>query len=262
MKANSVGKGYQENEEVKKLHHNVCSLIGKYEELAKKIGTSSSVDQLLFSTNLPFSAKIMTMPLTGKFKVPSMDLYDGSKDPVEHFETFKAHMTLHRFSEEIMCRAFLLTLKGSARGWFGALQPNFIESFEKLGLQFLTMLMASRKSRRPTAYLLTVKQREDESLKEYLTRFNKTKMTADDQYEKIMLAALLGGVWPRHPFMAELARKTPSILREFMDRTDDFVNAEDTLIALTTQQERSEWEHKGGQKKDRDGGPKAKKDQH
>lgn len=32
--------------------------------------------------------------------------------------------------------------------------------------------------------------------------------------------------------MAELARKTPSTLRELMDKADDFVNADDTLQAL------------------------------
>ncbi|KAF5480170.1 hypothetical protein F2P56_000936 [Juglans regia] len=63
-------------------------------------------------------------------------------------------------------------------------------------------------------------------------------MIADDQDEKIMLAALLEGIWPRSPFMAELARKTIFTLREFMDRADDFVNAEDTLIVLTVQLER------------------------
>ncbi|XP_040988989.1 uncharacterized protein LOC121236611 [Juglans microcarpa x Juglans regia] len=111
--------------------------------------------------------------------------------------------------------------------------------------------MASRRRMRLTAYLLTVKQREDESLKAYLTRFNKEKMTADNQDEKIMLAALLGGIWPRSPFVAELAKKTPSTLREYIDMADDFVNIEDTLITLTTQPERmSEWELKGGQRKD------------
>ncbi|XP_041019355.1 uncharacterized protein LOC121261165 [Juglans microcarpa x Juglans regia] len=226
----------------------------KYEEMTKKIGTSSLVDQLLSNTNMPFSAEIMAMPLPPKFKVLLVDLYDGSKDPVEHLKTFKSHMTLHRFLGEIACRAFPLTLKGLARGWFETLQPGSIDNFNELGRQFLTQFMASRRRQRPTAYLLTVKQRKDESLKAYLARFNKEKMIADDQDEKIMLAALLGGVWPRRPFMAELAKKTPSMLREFMDRVDDFVNAEDTLIALTTHDEgRGEWEPGGSQGKDKEG---------
>ncbi|XP_040996211.1 uncharacterized protein LOC121242412 [Juglans microcarpa x Juglans regia] len=204
----------------------------------------------------------MAIPLPPKFKVPSIDLYDGSKDPVEHLETFKTHMTLHGFSGEIACMTFPLTLKGSARAWFGALQLGFIDNFDELGRQFLTQFMASRRCRRSIAYLLTVKQREDESLKAYSTHFNNENMTANDQDEKIMLAALLGGIWPMSLFMAELARKIPFTLQEFMDRADDFVNAENTLIALTTRFERkSERELKGSQKKDREAGQKVRRDQ-
>ncbi|XP_040994249.1 uncharacterized protein LOC121240778 [Juglans microcarpa x Juglans regia] len=55
-------------------------------------------------------------------------------------------------------------------------------------------------------------------------------MTTYDQDENIMLATLLGGVWPRSPFMEEIARKTPSTLREFMDRADGLaVEAERNL---------------------------------
>lgn len=58
-------------------------------------------------------------------------------------------------------------------------------------------------------------------------------MTTDYQDEKITLAALLGGIWPRNPFMAEIALQTPTTLRELMDRADGFINVEDTLEALT-----------------------------
>ncbi|KAG6692471.1 hypothetical protein I3842_10G115500 [Carya illinoinensis] len=92
--------------------------------------------------------------------------------------------------------------------------------------------MESRRCHSLAAYLLTIKQKEGESLKAYLSKFNKERLTTDDQDEKITLAALLGGIWPRSPFITELVRKTPSTLREFMDRADDYVNAEDMLQAL------------------------------
>lgn len=63
--------------------------------------------------------------------------------------------------------------------------------------------------------------------------------------------------------MAELERKTPSTLQEFMDKADDFVNVEDTLIALTARSKGKE-EHvsNGSQKRDRDWEQKARRDQH
>lgn len=123
--------------------------------------------------NLSYNAEIMAVPLPPKFKVPLVEMYDGSKDPGELLETFKAHMTLHRFSNEIVCWGFPLTLKGAASGWFEAPQPGSIESFEELGRQFLTQFMASRRRRRLVAYLLIVKQLKDESLKTYLACFKK-----------------------------------------------------------------------------------------
>ncbi|XP_042964733.1 uncharacterized protein LOC122298957 [Carya illinoinensis] len=218
--------------EKERMHDELKDLAGKYEEMVKKIGGFSSVESLLYQIDLPYNTRIMAMRLPPKFKVPQVDMYDGSKDPVDHLENFKTHITLYGFPRDIACRAFHLTLKGTARGWFGTLKPKSIDSFKKLAKQFLTQFMPSRRRRHPVAYLLIVKQKEDENLKAYLARFNKKRLTTDGQDEKITLAALLGGVWPRSPFMVELARMTPSTLREFMDMADNFVNAEGTLQAL------------------------------
>lgn len=58
-------------------------------------------------------------------------------------------------------------------------------------------------------------------------------MSTDDQDKKITLVAFLGGIWPRNPFMTEIARWTPTTLREFMDQAYGFFNVEDTLETLT-----------------------------
>ena len=58
--------------------------------------------------------------------------YNGNKDPLDHFESFKTLMHLQGILDEIMCRAFLTTLKGLARIWFNRLTPNSISSFKEL----------------------------------------------------------------------------------------------------------------------------------
>lgn len=110
----------------------------KYKEMTKRTGASSSIDQLLTSTDLPYSTEVMAAPLPSEFRVPKMDMYDRSKDPLEHFEIFKAHMTLQGFPRKIACRAFPLTLKGAARGWFKSLAPGSIDTFKELVCLFLT----------------------------------------------------------------------------------------------------------------------------
>lgn len=42
-------------------------------------------------------------------------------------------------------------------------------------------------------------------------------MKTDEQDEKITLAVLLGGIWPRNPFMTELTKKKTDDVARFMD---------------------------------------------
>ena len=53
-----------------------------------------------------------------------MKSYDGSKDPLDHLESFKTLMHHQRVADEIMCRAFPTILKGPARIRFSKLMPN------------------------------------------------------------------------------------------------------------------------------------------
>lgn len=109
------GKPTFDEEEKRKMHDNLHNLMVKYEKMAKRIRSSSSIDDLLNTTNLPCSADIMIAPLSLKFKVPQIEPYDGYGDPIEQLETFKAHMTPHGFWEEVACQVFPLTIKEVAR---------------------------------------------------------------------------------------------------------------------------------------------------
>jgi hypothetical protein len=95
--------------------------------------TLSVTEDLMQHTNLPFTDRVMRYPLPNRFKVPRVDKYDGSGDPTDHMESFRAHIILHDTPDEIFCRAFPLTLKGIAKEWFGELSPKSIDSFDSLG---------------------------------------------------------------------------------------------------------------------------------
>lgn len=98
--------------------------------------------------------------------------------------------------------------------------------------------MVGQSQRKLPAYLLIVKQRETESLKDYMLRFNKEKLTAYDPDKSIFLAALLNGILARGPLMAELARKSQTNLQEFMDKADEYMNADEMIKALTGPREK------------------------
>ena len=77
------------------------------------------IDDLIHRTNSPFTASITTYPLPSKFKMLTLDSYDGTRNPCDHIATFNS----------IMCRAFPIILKGLTRVWFNKLPPNTIASF-------------------------------------------------------------------------------------------------------------------------------------
>lgn len=71
--------------------------------------------KLLQGTDSPFTKQVTEFRLPDKFKTPQFASYFGIGDPMEHFESFRTHLDLHGIPDEVACRAFLMTLLGSAR---------------------------------------------------------------------------------------------------------------------------------------------------
>ena len=94
------------------------------------------LDDLVHRTNSTFTISVTSFPLSPKFRMPQVENYNGSKDPLDHLESFKTLMHLQGVPDEIMCRAFPTTLKGSARIWFNRLTPSSIGTFKELSAQF------------------------------------------------------------------------------------------------------------------------------
>ena len=96
---------------------------------ALKGRVSSDLDDLVNRIDSSFTIPVNSYPLPQKFRIPQIKNYNGVKDPLDHLETFKTLMHLQEVPDEIMCRAFPTTLKGTARIWFSRLTPNSINTF-------------------------------------------------------------------------------------------------------------------------------------
>ena len=84
------------------------------EEMKENMRRANPIKDLVHRIDSPFMASINGHPLPPKFKMPSLDSYDGTRDPFDHIATFKTTMHLQGVPDEIMCRAFPTTLKGPA----------------------------------------------------------------------------------------------------------------------------------------------------
>ena len=96
-------------------------------EMRDSIRKMTHVDDLIHRTD-SLTTSITNHPLPFKFKMPTLDSYDGKRDPCDHIATLNSTMHLQGVLDEIMCRAFPTTLKGPAGVWFSKLPPNTITS--------------------------------------------------------------------------------------------------------------------------------------
>ena len=90
---------------------------------------ANHMDDLIHKTDSSFIASITNHPLTSKFKMPTLDSYDGTHDPCNYIAMFKTTMHLQRVPSEIMCKASPTILKCPTRIWFSKLPPNTLTLF-------------------------------------------------------------------------------------------------------------------------------------
>ena len=129
-----------------------------------------------------------------------------------------------------MCRAFPTTLKGLARVWFNKIPPNSVSSFEELSKLFVNNLIGGQRHKRSSSSLLTIEQGENESLGSFITRFNWEALTVDEVDDKLLLAAFHNGV-NSDLFIHKLYEKEPQSMAEHVHSAQNFMNAEDAIIA-------------------------------
>ena len=75
---------------------------------------SVSMDALEQQTESSFTVRVLHFPLPAKFRMPKIETFDETKDPIDHLNTYKNQIELHGYQDPIRCRAFAITLKGPA----------------------------------------------------------------------------------------------------------------------------------------------------
>ena len=69
------------------------------------------MDALIQPTESPFTAGVLHFPLPAKFRMPQIEMFDGTNYPIDHLNTYKNQMELHGYQDPVWCRAFTITLK-------------------------------------------------------------------------------------------------------------------------------------------------------
>ena len=109
-----------------------------------------------------------------------------------------------------MCRAFPITLKGPERVWFNKIPPNLVSSFEELSKLFVNNFIGGQRHKRSSSSLLSIEQGENESLRSFITRFNREALSVDEVDDRLLLAAFHNGV-NSNLFIHKLYEKKSSV---------------------------------------------------
>ena len=155
---------------------------------------ANHVDDLVHKIDSPFITSITSHPLPSKFKMPTLDSYNGTWDPYDYITTFKTTMHLQSVPDEIMCRVFPTMLKGLAKVWLGKLSPNTITSFQELSKLFVNNFVRGQRHKRSLSSLLNIEQGENESLHTFISHFNREALLVDETDDKILLTAFYNRV--------------------------------------------------------------------
>ena len=95
---------------------------------------------------------------------------------------------------------------------------------------FVNNFIGGQRHKRSSSSLLTIEQGENESLRSFITRFNREALSVDKVDDKILLAAFHNGV-NSDLFIHKLYEKEPQSMAELVHSTQNFMNAEDVIIA-------------------------------
>ena len=160
---------------------------------AVKVLALVSMDALVQQTESPFTIEELHFPLPTKFRIPHIEDFDGLKDPIDHLNTYNNQMELHGYQDPMRCRAFAITLKGSALAWFNRLPPATVFFFKELSIAFMSHFLGARTYWKPSNQQLTVKQGPQENLRSYVQRFNSESLRVDILDEKFAITAFIAG---------------------------------------------------------------------
>ncbi|XP_012831554.1 PREDICTED: uncharacterized protein LOC105952536 [Erythranthe guttata] len=158
----------------------------------------------------PFSKHLDNDPIPSNYR-PILFEYNGTTDPTEHLSRFNNTASLHQLTEGVKCRAFVTTLAGPAQAWFGLLPLESINSFGQFTKAFMNQFASSKKCKKTSLSLFSIRHIEKESLRNYIKRFTSVTLEVPTTSDEVLMAALSQGLGDDEFFRA-LALE-PSITR-------------------------------------------------
>ncbi|GJR10203.1 reverse transcriptase domain-containing protein [Tanacetum coccineum] len=167
----------------------------------------------------PFTTRIRDYDMPDGIKVPTnLRTYDGTTDPDNHLTVFMGTMD------------------------YNNLTPGSIDGFHQLRDKFQANFLQQRRFQKTQAEILGIRQRPDESLKDYVAWFSKETLHMADRSDVMISGAFISGLRSGRMFK-DLIAKPPTSLEDLFTQTNNFIRAEDANNENCLKEPRRETKH-------------------
>nr|GEY94919.1 reverse transcriptase domain-containing protein [Tanacetum cinerariifolium] len=212
----------------------------------------------------PFTPRIRNFESSRKTRMPNnVKTYDGTGDPEDHVKVFQAAAQVERWAMPTWCHMFNSTLIGATRVWFDELPPESIDGYKDLKAAFLAYFMQQKKYVKDPVEIHNIKQREGETIKDFMKRFEIETGRMKGAPECMRIFGFMHGV--NNPELTKrLNEHVPKMMEEMMITTTAFIRGE--TAAASKKKGHASWKpqdqpkrHSSNKRSDFRGHPKGEK---
>ncbi|KAJ0601430.1 putative retrotransposon gag domain-containing protein [Helianthus annuus] len=188
-----------------------------------------------------FSQQIADYDFQTKIKMaPHIKTYDGTEDPEDHLQIFTGAARIEKWSNAECCLMFMQTLVGSARIWFNDLPARSVRSFDDLSKGFLANFSQQRRYVKNATVIFQIKQRDDESLREFIERYKKEGLTYVGADEKMRVAGFMKAITSKY-LTRDFNKSLPKTLEEALERAEAHIRGEEAVDIKEQRKRGSSW---------------------
>jgi hypothetical protein len=172
-------------------------------------------------------------------KPPSLGQYDGQGEPIDHIAHINVQLQYRRVEGPIRCRLFATTLKKGALDWYKSLAPGSITSWSQLCQLFSRHFTASRRHPKTVASLEAIIQKEYESLRSYLERFNKevVQVATNDGMKQYLIER---GLRRGSDFAKAIGIEPQATLEYLLHKAQAYIAYEEKVAAISIRNPRAD----------------------
>ena len=174
----------------------------------------------------PFSREIERAKLPERFTALRFKAYNGRTDLMAHISHFQQRMALSRYNDPLMCRIFPSSLREVALRWFNQLGRRIINSWIQMAEAFVARFITNSRRTKEMDALLIMKLEDNETIKDYSTRFWETYNDIDGCGEEVAVRTFKLGLPPGTGLRQSLTKRPARTLGKLMHWIDHFISIE------------------------------------